>query len=171
MKHLISLLCILYCSTLALQATDISNTLLEKNINIYGPIYKEGKIIHSEKEGSFVFSFSGEADSKQPYGKVIQIYTPLWKLKPGKYSMTIELKSTTDSVGIPLQLTGKDNSGEDPKELTSYYCPEIGTTWKPYSLTVDISKNVIHGYLLLRVGNVPKNCEISLKPTITFSKI
>lgn len=143
-----------------------------KNIAAFGSDFVDEEIAVIETEdtdGTLKFAFNGVPT--QHLRKVVQIYCKVWDLKPGKYTLTIQAKSNLEELKFPISLSGKLSDGGELFKLAEYVAPGIGQEWGEISLNVTMPEGQTkHGYLDMRVGEVPTGAELYFKPTFTFTR-
>lgn len=155
----------IYCFQLCADGFTFNPT--SKHISTFENTAATTDIIHSQSTDILIFSFTGEP-KKNIYHKTIQVFTPLWKLKPGSYTLTIKAKTNGAELQCPMALFGLNKGDQTVESIAPMGQRTIGSEWSDLILFVELPKKMSMGHLQLRVGNVTKGTEIEIKSAFEF---
>ncbi len=152
-------------------ANETTYQFATKQVSMFGPELKENEITTSVAADVMMFTFTGEVGDHLK--KVIQIYCKVWDLPPGEYTLNLAAKTNIDELKIPICLNGTQPD-DDKKmvKLGDYRAESIGKEWRQILLPVTIPDTTAkHGFIDMRVGEVPAGTELHLNTTVTFKAI
>ena len=152
-------------------AQDVTYTVPFKAVNMYGGALKPNEIVASETPEGFKFVFGGDPspDNNQ---KAIQLYCEVYKLQPGKYNLKFQIKGQDPATSVTVHMTAKrkaDGDGGQPIKIGEFKRFNLTSDWQEADLPLIVGESLLHGYLILRVGSVPKGGEISIKPDLKIT--
>ena len=149
-------------------AADVVFKPGQDNVSTYGKSFSNGDIKSSQNKETLKFEL--KADPMSPaHSRVIQIYSQSYKLKPGSYVLTLEMKTDGDAVVFPVELVGK-KADESWFKMGQNYSSKVEGDWTTVSVPVSVEEKTPHSYVKLAVGQLPLGTKLELKRTFTFTQ-